>query len=146
MMNNTLWKDAQIIFSSMETKNLGLKWIFKSLYWVLYVPLFMFYLSAPNWLGGWEGKEFTDICSYDTNIEAKFWSKHPEECQNHIQKLYNKWLSPFFIIIYFIFLGTIFARIIIPIFLKLPGFVFEKVKLCSDHFSIQLHEKLNTKC
>ncbi len=137
--NNTLlWKDMEWAYNGVSGKNLFQKWVFKSLYWVLYIPLFIFYLAGPKWLGAWEGRNFTDICSYDTNIEAQYWTKHPQECKDHIQKLYHQWLSPLVMILYLIFIYTFLVNIVFPWCKSWLKFGYEKVILfinkISDYF------------
>lgn len=69
-------------------------------YWLFYVPLFVFYLHAPYWLGGWDSKEVQEICSSKTGINASFWLQHIHSCQNLVQSGFHTWISPFILIIY----------------------------------------------
>lgn len=128
---NLLWKDLEWAYS-FSGKNIFQKWIFKSLYWLLYVPLFIFYLAGPKWMGAWEGRNFTDICSYDTNIEAQYWSNHQQECKDHIQKLYHQWLSPLLVMGYLFILYLILSSFIIPTIKYLFKIGYEKVNLFAN--------------
>ena len=52
---------------------------------LLVQPFYNVYLHGPSWVG-WKSRPAADICAQLTQVEAAFWTKHPFECDDLIQK------------------------------------------------------------
>jgi len=90
--------DLQNFQNLFNLENFG---FFGRVFYILfYLPLFIFYLISPSWLGGWGMRSASYICASITNVDPSFWVKNPMQCEEEISKHFQVWISPFFLILY----------------------------------------------
>jgi hypothetical protein len=63
-------------------------------------------------VGGWEGKDDTDICAALGGDSASFWEKHPAECFNKIEKHVTGYAILFWWPIWLYVLYTLYNKIL----------------------------------
>jgi len=68
--------------------------------WMVLQPLAMYYLDAPEIVGGWAGKPPADICAQLTGTKSDFWIEHEEVCWERIAQNFHSWGVIIFVLIY----------------------------------------------
>ena len=63
-------------------------------------PLRSLFFRGPRWLGGWQGKDTEDICAEITSSPAKFWERHPNECDVVVEKQFQSYFVVFQVLVY----------------------------------------------
>lgn len=75
-----------------------------SLYhWIAIEPLKRLYRNGPGlkYVGFWRGASSPDICAALTNVEARFWAAHLDECESLIDDDFMSYIVLFETIVYF---------------------------------------------
>ena len=76
-------------------------------------PMWDIYTQSPSFIGGWEGKDGSDICAFLTTIPSDHWqSSGSTECFALIERKFNSHLisvcSVFKIIAFVVLLGDLY--------------------------------------
>jgi hypothetical protein len=58
-------------------------------------PLAKLFLNGPAWfgIGGWEGKQRTDICAELTKLPSDFWAQNMNTCELFIEKRFYSYVT-----------------------------------------------------
>lgn len=82
-------------------------WIYNAL---VYEPIYRLYRYGPaiKGVGFMRGAPIVEICSSLTNVEAKFWLQHQEECEALISREVNSYIVLIETAMYFAFLLWVF--------------------------------------
>lgn len=92
---------------------------------MVFEPVKKLYLLGPSFagLGFWKGSQMSDICADLTSVPSTHWAKHPEECEEMIDRNVTSIVVLFQTVCYFLLLYSLvwylwYRLFLLPPFLK----------------------------
>ena len=83
---------------------------------LLKYPIAVLYLYGPAWLGGWNGQNMTDICAQLTGVKSDFWLRHPDTCQELLERQFESYYLTMCVGAYFLLVFVIVVRLLRRLF------------------------------
>lgn len=75
-------------------------------------PVAILYFYGPSCLGGWKGLDAGEVCAHLTGVKADFWLKHPDTCNDLLQRHFDSFYFTVCVVSYFIFILLVLLRIL----------------------------------